>query len=69
MNLPVQTGCGWRVKGLMSRLPLSFGFLLIPCSQEDLLARAAEIGGQLRATSEGLETLKAEVVALRRSIR
>lgn len=37
--------------------------------QKDLLGRAAEIGGQLRETSKGLEALKAEVLALRQSIR
>lgn len=37
--------------------------------QEDLLARAAEVGGQLRETAQGLEILKEEVLALRASIR
>lgn len=37
--------------------------------QEDLLARAADVGGQLRETTEELEVLKAEVLALRESIR
>lgn len=38
-------------------------------SQEDLLARATEVGHELRDTSEGLEVLKEEVMALRESIR
>lgn len=39
------------------------------CFQEDLLERAAELGRELRETSEGLEVLKHEVSALRESIR
>lgn len=37
--------------------------------QEDLLERAALVGGQLRETAEGLEVLKHEVSELRESIR
>lgn len=43
--------------------------LLLFQHQEDLLARAAVVGGQLRETAEGLEVLKHEVFQLRESIR
>lgn len=48
--------------------------LRLPCCsflfcQEDLLERAALVGGELRETAEGLKVLKHEVSALRQSIR